>query len=114
MITDNVSFDFCLALSAKRNDFISLYGTDMNLLISKQYNEENLKGYSDKPLLLIRYWALFLLCTIITHNIVISGDSDYDTYNAIYDLDTMSISLQKENIDITKAYKVFSLFGYSM
>jgi len=93
---------------------MSHFGDRMNTISSSQYNEEKLSGYSAKPLDLITYWALFAFCVLLTHKIAISGDSDFDTYNTEYDLDGLNVLLQKESIDITKAYKAFGLFGYSM
>lgn len=112
MILENIRFDVASTLSSARTAMLVAYGNDMIALGVKQDLQEKLRGYSDAPLSLINYWAVFALCVIIKHKVTISGDSDFATYDALYNLSELAITLQKLNIDITVYYTIFSLFGY--
>jgi hypothetical protein len=112
MILENITFDVPTSLVLKKVDFFTTYSSAFQSLFSKQWKQEDMYGYSDKYLIVIKYWAMFALCVVIKDKISTSGDSSFTTYNNLYDLTTIAKSLQLEGIDITKTYHVFNLFGY--
>lgn len=113
MILDNITFDVPATLLNLKVEFLSAFNIDMQTLFAKQLKQEKLQGFGTNSLSLITYWAVFSLCVIIKHETVVTTDVAYTTYNALYDLDTIANNLQKVNIDITKVYAIFDLFGYS-
>lgn len=112
MLLDNLNFDLTSNLVPFRTLLISEYGTDMEDLLVLQVSEENITGYSNKPLELIKYWATFSLCAIIKYEVVTTGVSDIEVYDEKYNLITLGLTLQQSKIDITKFYEMFELFGY--
>lgn len=113
MLLDNIVFDFPTSIATIKNEFIVAFSSDTQKLFDKQLKQEMLKGFSIAPLYIINYWAAFILCMIIKHEASIINDVSYDTYNTTYGLDDISLNLQKINIDISKIYAIFDLFGYS-
>lgn len=112
MLLDNITFDLNADMIAFRALLITEYATDMESLLALQVSEENITGYSNKPLVLMKYWAVFALCAIINYEVEVTGVSDIDVYDEKYDLTTLGLTLQESKIDITKFYEMFGLFGY--
>jgi hypothetical protein len=90
------------------------YGDAMDALLAKQANDENYTGTSTAPLHIAEYWAIFLLCSIIKDEVVSTEITQFSSYDSTYNLTRIGESLQLKNIDITKVYAIFALFGYSM
>jgi len=112
MLLDNITFDLGADVATFRTLMITEYGADMESLLALQVSEENITGYSNKPLITMKYWAVFVLCAIINYEVEVTGTSDIEVYDEKYDLTTLGLTLQESNIDITKFYEMFELFGY--
>lgn len=113
MILDNIHFDFPTSVATQKQEFLTAFNTSTLALFAKQLKQEKLRGYSISPLYLINYWAIFALCVIIKHESTINNITSYSYYKDLYNLDVIALNLQKVEIDITKVYAIFDLFGYS-
>lgn len=112
MIFDNLSFTVSNPIRYILNDFLFRYGAELETLRKKQISEEQIIGFSDKPFIIIKYWAAFWCLVMIKTEMFSIKNYSFSYYNDKYHLSELDKSLQLYGIDIKEMYEIFEIFGY--